>query len=234
MLPTDNISSTETAVPPSALYATLSISQTLARVSVDANIGLSKNEFVSRQKQYGPNELHLKDVDPLWKKFLEQFKNPMIMLLLGSAAISLAMGQLDDAISITLAITIVITVAFVQEYQSEQSLEALNQLVPHYCRVLRLSESQQNTILATDLVPGDIILFSTGDRIPADLRILTSVDVEIDESSLTGEPDPCKKQTHELENVLPQDLSIADRSNIALMGTLVKHGHGTGVVVAIS
>ncbi|KAJ3126673.1 High affinity Ca2+/Mn2+ P-type ATPase-like protein [Nowakowskiella sp. JEL0407] len=216
----------------SAIYATLTTEQSLTQLNSNTQTGLTSQEAIIRTTIHGKNELNVKSEETMVQKFIEQFKNPMILLLFGSAAISLLMGQYDDAISITLAITIVVTVAFVQEYRSEQSLEALNQLVPHYCRVLR--DSHQNTILASGVVPGDIVLFGTGDRIPADIRILTAVDLEIDESSLTGEPIPCKKHTQQIENISPRDLPLADRANIGFMGTLVRNGHGTGVVVAIS
>lgn len=117
-------------------------------------------------------------IDP---RFAEQFKNPLIIMLLASAALSILMGQYDDAISISLAIFIVVSVAFVQEYRSEQSLQALNKLVPHYCHVYRytidyyqpFSDNQLATLLASVLIPGDVVRFSTGDRIPADIRLIS-------------------------------------------------------------
>ena len=115
----------------------------------------------------------------------------MIMLLLGSAVVSLLLGHYDDAISITLAILIVSTVAFVQEYRSEKSLEALNKLVPYTCHCVR--DNHISLTAAADLVPGDVVQFSVGDRIPADLRIIKCVDLALDESMLTGENKPSRK-----------------------------------------
>ncbi|KAG0244799.1 High affinity Ca2+/Mn2+ P-type ATPase-like protein [Actinomortierella wolfii] len=120
-------------------------------------------------------------------------------------------------------------VAFVQEYRSEKSLEALNKLVPHNCHVIR--DDLQTTTLASQLVPGDVVKFGIGDRIPADCRLITAVDLEIDESNLTGENKPCKKHTLAITEDVYRELAITERRNIAYMGTLVRNGHGTGVVV---
>lgn len=95
--------------------------------------GLSWKEADNRRKILGPNEFIVNEEEPLWKKYIEQFKNPLILLLLGSAFVSVCMKQLDDAISITVAIIIVVTVAFIQEWRSEQSLQELTKLVPPSC-----------------------------------------------------------------------------------------------------
>ena len=194
------------------------------------------------------------------------------------------MGNLDDAISITIAVTIVVTVGFIQEYRSEKSLEALSKLVPHYAHLVRgvsltdrprrsrggpeniemepmldssapIPESVSSTVPAVKLVPGDLVLFSTGDRIPADVRITKAVGLSIDESNLTGENEPTVKQTDAL--IPPQlrqgssaagrspspayaspaagtvgtDIRLNEQTNIAFMGTLVRSGHGQGLVV---
>lgn len=128
------------------------------------------------------------------------------------------MGNTDDAVSITIAVLIVLTVGFIQERRSEKSLEALNRLVPHHCHLLR--DGRELHLLANELVPGDIVTFTTGDRMPADVRMLTAVDLEVDESSLTGETDARIKGT---EPCAPA-VALAERSSIAHMGTLVKNG----------
>lgn len=119
-------------------------------------------------------------------------------------------------------------VGFVQEHRSEQSLAALNKLVPHYCHLTR--DGQPQTLLANVLVPGDLVTFSVGDRIPADIRITKAVNLEIDESTMTGETKPVKKQIEPIHSTtrLP---TISERTNVALMGTLVKNGHGSGIVI---
>ncbi len=223
-------------------------------------------------------------------RFLKQFKETLILLLLGSAIISFFMGNLDDAISITVAVTIVVTVGFVQEYRSEKSLEALSMLVPHYAHSIRASSVPKSrsdrsdpakqtgdeiemsvidkgststlsfgrnamTIPASKLVVGDLVLFATGDRIPADIRITAAVDLSIDESNLTGENEPVRKQTEALDrgllslsasnpaHLLPTayaspaagtvgvDIRLNEQTNIAFMGTLVREGYGSGLVI---
>ena len=212
--------------------------------------------------------------------------------MLASAVISYLMGNLDDAISITIAVTIVVTVGFVQEYRSEKSLEALNKLVPHYAHVIRNSpnlkvrpdrtsqtqetpsgiemgplmdssssaastfERGSTTIPASNLVIGDLVIFSTGDRIPADVRIINAADLSIDESNLTGENEPALKQIDAIEppstplstatpgrpsspsyaspaaGTVGADIRLNEQTNIAFMGTLVRSGHGQGLVVS--
>lgn len=102
-------------------------------------------------------------------KYFEQFRNPLIILLLTSAGVSLVLGQVENCISITLAVILVVTVAFIQEYRTERSLEALNNLAPPRCKVLR--DGKVIEILAADLVPGDVVELHTGDRVPADIRL---------------------------------------------------------------
>lgn len=152
----------------------------------------------------------------------------MILLLLGSAALSVLVGQYEDALSIAAAVIIVGSVAFYQECKSEESLEALSTLVPPRCNVVR--GSQTSNILAEELVPGDIIIVNCGDRIPADARVLLSNSLAVDESTLTGETEPKQKTCDPLPDIA-EDADISSVSNILFMGTLVCTGHGTAVVV---
>uniref|UniRef100_A0A4W6DNN9 P-type Ca(2+) transporter n=1 Tax=Lates calcarifer TaxID=8187 RepID=A0A4W6DNN9_LATCA len=156
-----------------------------------------------------------------------QFKDPLILLLLASAVISVIMHQFDDAISITVAIIIVVTVAFVQEYRSEKSLEELGKLVPPECHCVR--EGNLEHLLARELVPGDTVCLTVGERVPADLRLFEATDLTVDESSLTGETTPCPKSTTHQPGASNGD--IASRANIAFMGTLVRCGKAKGIVI---
>jgi P-type Ca2+ transporter type 2C len=123
-------------------------------------------------------------------------------------------------------------VAFIQEYRSEKSLESLNKLVPHYCHVVRNGHAM--TVLASELVPGDIVRVSTGDRVPADLRLIQATDLDIDESNLSGETSPMRKHVDAIALSQGSDsVAVSDRFNTALMGTLLRGGHGIGVVVGI-
>ncbi|PWN51563.1 calcium-transporting P [Violaceomyces palustris] len=232
---------------PSGHYTHLSVFQTLNALRCPSlESGLSARDVpAARTEAGGYNEFAVKGGEEPWRKFLGQFQEPLILLLLGSAGVSLLIGQIDDAVSITVAIVIVISVGFYQEQKSEKSLEALNKLVPHYCHLVR--DGVTSTVLANELVPGDVVTFSTGDRIPADLRICQAVSLEIDESTLTGEIKPRRKHsetipehdsshnTHEHGSFGAESsnlTSINERENVAFMGTLVKSGHGRGVVIA--
>mmetsp|Transcript_37866 Transcript_37866/g.49849 ORF Transcript_37866/g.49849 Transcript_37866/m.49849 type:complete len:913 (-) Transcript_37866:343-3081(-) len=195
--------------------------------------GLSSAEVLQRQQLYEPNELIAQEDDPLYIKFLEQFKDPLIMLLLGSAIISFLFGQFDDAISITLAVAIVGTVAFIQEYRSEQTLQALSKLVPPHCKVLR--DEQVHDVMARELVPGDVVVLEAGDRVPADCRVVEETELMADESSLTGEGVPAQKTQEALNTpvfALQEEVELAEFTNLVFMGTLICNGHGKAVVIA--
>lgn len=196
-----------------------------AKLRSDCRMGLSWKEADLRRQLIGYNEFSFKEEDPPWKKYIEQFKNPLILLLLASALVSVCMKQYDDAVSITVAILIVVTVAFIQEYRSEKSLEELNKLVPPTCHCLR--EGQLEKFFAKNLVPGDVVYLNVGDRVPADLRLFEAVDLSIDESSFTGETEPSIKDT---QPVLKPN-GHTSMKNIAFMGTLVRYGNGKGIVV---
>ncbi|OXB80012.1 UNVERIFIED_CONTAM: hypothetical protein H355_014056 [Colinus virginianus] len=219
-------------------------------LNVDLQTGLSEISVLQRRLKHGWNEFSVDATEPIWKKYLDQFKNPLILLLLASALVSVITKEYEDAASITMvgahplypdpllskanklvtplspqAVLIVVTVAFIQEYRSEKSLEELNKLVPPECNCLR--EGKLQHLLARELVPGDIIYLSVGDRVPADLRLIEVTDLLVDESSFTGEAEPCNKT----DGVLLEAGDITTMSNIVFMGTLVRYGKGKGVVI---
>jgi Ca2+-transporting ATPase len=200
----------------------LTAQEIIQHLHTDPKLGLNENEISNRHKFYGPNDFEIDDDEPLWKKYLGQFKEPMILLLLVSALISLLMRQYDDAISITIAIIIVVTVAFIQENRAEKEIEALKKLVPPKCICIREGKSQQ--IYARDLVPGDLCILDIGDRVPADLRLTEANDISVDESSFTGETKPSVK-TIEPIILSSRQTSISDRKNITFMGTHVLNGN---------
>ncbi|GAA5867878.1 hypothetical protein JCM3774_004708 [Rhodotorula dairenensis] len=215
---------------PSAHFATQSIPQTLSALTTSASSGLDPNKVPAVRELAGANEFHVEAKDPTWRKFIIKFyEDPLILLLLASAAVSAVVGNYDDAASILMAILIVVTVGFVQEQRSEKSLDALNKLVPHYCHLIR--NGQKSTVLANVLVPGDLVTFHTGDRIPADVRLTQAHGLEIDESALTGETRPAKKVTEAVAGGGGAAVPISERTNIAFMGTLVRSGRGEGIVV---
>uniref|UniRef100_A0A667YMW2 Calcium-transporting ATPase n=1 Tax=Myripristis murdjan TaxID=586833 RepID=A0A667YMW2_9TELE len=181
----------------------------------DLQLGLSQEEVTRRRAYHGWNEFDISEDEPLWKKYISQFKDPLILLLLASAVISVLMHQFDDAISITV------------EYRSEKSLEELGKLVPPECHCIR--EGKLEHLLARELVPGDTVCLSVGERVPADLRLYEATDLCVDESSLTGETTPCSKSTSHQPAATNGD--IASRSNLAFMGTLVRCGKAKGIVI---
>ncbi|KAM4658232.1 calcium-transporting ATPase type 2C member 1 isoform 3-T8 [Amazona ochrocephala] len=219
----------ETMIPvlSSKKASELPVDEVASILQANLQNGLKNCEVCHRRAFHGWNEFDISEDEPLWKKYISQFKNPLIMLLLASAVISVVMHQFDDAVSITVAILIVVTVAFVQEYRSEKSLEELSKLVPPECHCVR--EGRVEHTLARDLVPGDTVCLSVGDRVPADLRLFEAVDLSIDESSLTGETAPCSKSTAPQPAATNGDLT--SRSNIAFMGTLVRCGKAKGIVI---
>ncbi|XP_074256825.1 calcium-transporting ATPase type 2C member 2 isoform X3 [Saimiri boliviensis] len=192
---------------------------------VDLHTGLSEFSVTQRRLVHGWNEFVADTTEPVWKKYLDQFKNPLILLLLGSALVSVLTREYEDAVSIATAVLIVVTVAFIQEYRSEKSLEELTKLVPPECNCLR--EGKLQHLLARELVPGDVVSLSTGDRIPADIRLTEVTDLLVDESSFTGEAEPCSKT----DSPLAGGGDLTTLSNIVFMGTLVQYGRGQGVVI---
>lgn len=193
--------------------------------------GLTTAEATRRRQYHGYNEFDVGEEEPIYKKYLEQFQNPLILLLLASAFVSIIMKQYDDAISITVAVVIVVTVGFVQEYRSEKTLEQLTKLVPPTCHVLR--DGKETMMLARELVPGDIVMLNTGDRIPSDLRIAESFSLQIDESSLTGETEPKHKETRAVpQAAIGTGSDVEHLTCIAFMGTLVCAGRGRGIVIS--
>uniref|UniRef100_A0A671Q0Q5 P-type Ca(2+) transporter n=1 Tax=Sinocyclocheilus anshuiensis TaxID=1608454 RepID=A0A671Q0Q5_9TELE len=180
--------------------------------TADLQFGLTREEVTRRRAYHGWNEFDISEDEPLWKKYISQFKDPLILLLLASAVISVLMRQFDDAVSITVAIIIVVTVAFVQ-------------VNPTYIDDITSCDH----LLARELVPGDTVCLSVGERVPADLRLFEAVDLSVDESSLTGETSPSTKTSAHQPAATNGD--ITSRSNIAFMGTLVRCGKAKGIVI---
>jgi P-type Ca2+ transporter type 2C len=214
---------------PSARFAHCTVEDTLTQFQTSPDHGLSSSQIPNLQAIHGYNEFSVSTPEPVLLKFAKTiYESPLILLLCASAVVSAIMGNIDDAISITVAVLIVLTVGFVQEQRSEKSLEALNKLVPHHCRVLR--DGQSIHILANELVPGDTITLTTGDRVPADVRLVLAVDLEIDESSLTGETVARRKGTDACVFEVggaggrQEPVGLADRTCVGYMGTLVRNG----------
>lgn len=189
--------------------------------------GLSIREVNKRLSEFGKNVLESKKgVNPVFL-FLGQFKDFMVLVLLAATVVSGLLGELADAVTIMAILIVNAILGFIQEYKAERSMESLRSLTAPEARVLR--EGNEEKIPAADLVPGDIVLLEAGDRIPADIRWIQAVNLQVEESALTGESHPVNKRiTPLLDELLP----MADRQNMGYMGTVVVNGRGAGVVVA--
>ncbi len=187
--------------------------------------GLANDEAAERLIEFGHNELkERKKITPLGL-LIRQFANLFIVLLLASAAISAFLGNMHDAIAIAIAVTIVAVLGFIQEYKSEKSIEALQKLTPQVVHIIRGGESQEAP--ARELVPGDIVVLRVGDRISADARVIDVTDLEVDESILTGESKPIRKNVE----AISKKVTISKKLNMIYSGTVVTNGNGKAVVV---
>lgn len=189
--------------------------------------GLSNDEVKYRQKKYGFNELHEGEKQSLWLLFFAQFKDFMVLVLLVATLISGFLGEYVDAIAIIAIVFLNGILGFFQERKAEKSLDALKEMSAPQVHVLRNNKWMK--IPSKEVVVGDILKFSSGDRIGADLRIIESSSLEIEESALTGESQPVSKRSEEL--MFAAD-GIGDEENKAFMGTMVTRGSGIGIVIA--
>ncbi|MBM4447196.1 MAG: cation-translocating P-type ATPase [Chloroflexi bacterium] len=188
--------------------------------------GLSEEEAQHRLAQFGHNELTAGEKVSPWKIFLEQFKNFLIIILLVAVVLSAVVGEVADAIVIFVIVVFAAGLGFIQEYRAERAMEALKKMAAPMASVLR--NGKEVEIPSRELVPGDIIILRTGDRIPADARLIEAINLKADEASLTGESVPVEK----IAKVLPGEISIGDRKNMVFMGTAAVYGRGTAIITA--
>ncbi|WP_018617456.1 cation-translocating P-type ATPase [Segetibacter koreensis] len=189
--------------------------------------GLSTETAEERLLEFGANELEEKKKKPAWLLFINQFKDFMILVLIAAAIISGIAGDVTDTIIILVIVLLNAVVGFVQEYRAEKAMEALKKMAAIQAHVLR--NGHPATIPSAQLVPGDIVLLEAGNAVPADLRLIETHSLRIDESALTGESVPADKAEQILEG---KDLPIGDRLNMAYKSTLVTNGRARGIVVA--
>lgn len=189
--------------------------------------GLSRSEAVTRLEKYGLNNLPQVKMPGIGKIFLHQFKSPLIYVLVAAAILSMVIKEWSDAAFISAVLLINAVIGTVMEYSAQRAATALQELVDIRCRILREGETYE--INADELVPGDIVLLESGDKVPADLRLLVSHELEVDESLLTGESLPVLKDS---DAVLTADIVLGDRVNMLYTGTLVGRGRARGAVVS--
>jgi Ca2+-transporting ATPase len=198
-----------------------------ATLQTDMEQGLHWNEANKRLQKVGANQLQDQSTISPFALLLNQFKDFMVLVLLIATFISGMLGEYTDAITIIAIVVLNAILGFIQEYRAEKSLIALKELTAPTAHVIREGTLQE--IPATELVPGDIIYFEAGDRIPADVRLFEARGVYIEESALTGESVPVQKEAGQIMN--DQDVNLGDQVNMAFMGTLVTRGSGQGMVV---
>lgn len=189
--------------------------------------GLSTFDSKLRLAENGPNELQQKKPVPAWVFFIRQFKDFMIVVLLSAAVISGLAGDFTDTLIILLIVFLNAIIGFVQEYKAERAMDALKQLAALSCIAIR--DGVPVRIPATELVIGDVVLLEAGNAVPADLRLIETHALRIDESALTGESIPVDKSG---SCILEEKIPLADRLNMAYKGTLISQGRGEAIVVA--
>ncbi len=211
-----------------ALPHTVSVDDVVTSLSTDVMTGLSSGEVAERLATYGPNRLAESKRRPAFLRFLDQFRDLLIMILLVAAVVSFAVsGELKTPVVVLLVVFLNALIGFVQENRAEASLEALKKMLTASSRVRRDGDVME--VATDDLVPGDIVLVEAGDRIPADGRLVLAANLEIEEAALTGESHPSEKSTLLVDRA---DAPLGDRSCIAYMNTTVTRGRGEFVVTS--
>jgi Ca2+-transporting ATPase len=208
-------------------WHSLDIDGVVDALGTSPDSGLSGEEAARRLAQYGPNELPAARTVAPWRLLLEQFKNVLILILLAAVGLSIVLGHATEALVIAAIVVLAAVLGFVQEYRAERAIEALRQMAAPTATVLR--DGDEVDVPARELVPGDLMLLRAGDRASADGRVVEAVNLQAEESALTGESLPVEKHTDALSG---GDLPIGDRRNMVYTGTSVTYGRGRALVVA--
>ncbi len=189
--------------------------------------GLSSEEAQKRLQKYGKNALAEDKKITLLQRFLEQFKDVMVIVLLVAAIISGVLGELADSLIILAIVIINAIIGVVQENKAEKALEALKSMSKPYARVYR--DGEVKSIRREEIVPGDLVELEAGDYIPADIRLIQSSSLKIQESALTGESVAVEKKTDKIDD---EEIPLGDRSNMAYTSGIITYGRGSGIVVS--
>ena len=213
-----------------------SAEEVLEAQSTSADQGLTAAEAQKRLASVGPNKLDEEEKTPLWKRFFEQMADPMVIMLLVAAAISVITGFIQgepewaDAAIILSVVILNSVLGVVQEAKSEQALEALQEMSAAQSKVIR--DGKMSHMASSELVPGDVVLLEAGDSVPADCRVLESASMKIEEAALTGESVPVEKHADAIALAADaDDVPLGDRKNMCYMGSTVVYGRGRAVVV---
>ncbi len=207
------------------LWHALDSEQALARLQSGAG-GLSRSEAERRLAEHGPNRLPEQRGRSAWRRFLSQFNNVLIYVLLAAAAVTGVFGHYADTGVILGVVVINALIGFIQEGKAERALDAIRQMLSQQATVLR--DGHRTVVPAEAVVPGDLVIVQSGDRVPADLRLIHVHNLQVDEAALTGESVPVEKSV----SPAAPEAAIGDRSSMAFSGTLVTYGQATGLIVA--
>ena len=208
-----------------AEWHALTAAEAVAKLESTAS-GLTAVEAARRLGMYGPNRIEAERRASPWKLLFQQFKNVLILTLLLATVLSAFLGHGLEALAIAVIVLFAVLLGFVQEFKAEKALEALREMAAPLARVKR--DGKEEVINATELVPGDLLLFSAGDRVAADARLIHALNLRSEESSLTGESLPSEKDAR---SVLPKDAGPGDRRNMVFAGTSISCGRASAVVV---
>lgn len=209
-----------------------SIESTVAHLDTNIQSGLSSAEAKARIEKYGPNELEAEEKRSLLQKFLDQFKDFMIAVLLVAAAVSAFVGVAEgegvaDAVVILIVVILNAIMGVFQEAKAEEAIDALKDMASPDAKVRR--DGQVHTVKSFDLVPGDVVLLEAGDVVPADIRLVEASSLKVEEAALTGESVPVEKEIIDLSG---KDAGIGDRLNMAFSSTNITYGRAVGVVTS--
>ena len=211
--------------PDSIMWHSLSAQDVVAELETSLN-GLSDREAAERLQKHGSNTLLRKGSDSPWLIFWRQINNPIGWLLIAAGALAVGLQKITDSMVVFGAVIVNAIIGFIQEYRASKTIEALASMVPEFATTLRNGESI--AVSAESLVPGDLVILQSGDKVPADLRLIRVKNLLVEEAALTGESLPVAKRS----DAVAQDSPLGDRIGMAYSGTLVLQGTATGVVVA--
>ena len=201
------------------------IDEVVAGLQASLERGLSSEDARERLRQHGRNELTEKPKPGFLALLWDQFNNYLVIILIIAALIALALGEWVDSVAIMCIVVLNAVVGVIQESKAEQALAALKKMSAPNAQVIR--DGHQITVAGRELVPGDIVLLEAGNYVPADMRLVTSVNLKVEEASLTGESVPVEKNA---VAVLDKEIPLGDRKNSAFMSTMVTYGRGRGLV----
>ncbi|MEJ2210354.1 MAG: cation-translocating P-type ATPase [Anaerolineae bacterium] len=203
----------------------------VAHLNSDAGAGLATEEAQRRLAEHGPNELVERGAKSPWRILWEQLTGVMVVILIVAAVVSGVIGDWKDAIAILAIVVLNAVLGFSQEYRAEKAMAALKQLAVPTVKVRRDGDGGSHVVevSARELVPGDVVLLEAGALVPADGRLLESVNLRVEEAALTGESEPVEKEIRALDR---PDLPLGDRRNMVYMGTIVTYGRGMAIVTA--